>query len=202
MSWRAVAMMSVGLFLLLLVIFLTVPLFIQISVESLSYGLIEDTPSRDVAIVLGASVYGMEPSPILALRADTAATLYFKGRVKKVLITGDNSPYHKEVTAVQKYLLQGGIPTSDIMLDPDGLDTYESMYRARAVFGITSAIVVTQSFHMPRALYLARSEGIDAVGATAPGGEYQIFSYLREIPADWKALYDVSMRVIPAVPQR
>ena len=190
MSGRTLKLSLVALLALVAVI-LIVPLIIRFSVVQFMYANVDDVPHRDVAIVLGASVYGNEPSPILAMRADTAAALYLKGKVKKILISGDQAPYHDEVTATENYLLQSGIPMSAILLDGKGFDTYQSMYRARAVFGIRSAIVVTQDFHMPRALFLARAEGIDAVGAIAPGAEAEPFFYVREIPATWKALFDV-----------
>jgi len=164
----------------------------QLSVAANAYNSAEGVPETEVAIVLGASVVRGLPSPVLAARANEAIELYQKGKVKKILVTGDSGALtHDEVTPVRDYLLESGIPAEDIFLDPSGFDTYSSMYRARAVFGAKSATIVTQNFHLPRALFLARAVGIGAIGVTARGGENSLSAYLREIPASWKALLDV-----------
>jgi len=138
------------------------------------------------------------PSRVLADRADEAVALYLKGKVSKILVTGDNGALsHDEVTPVRKYLLQSGIPAQDIFLDHAGFDTYSSMYRARAVFDVQTAVIVTQDFHMPRALYVARMLGIEAVGIVTPENRIQMFPYLREIPASWKALGDLLIKRQP-----
>ncbi|MBV9159479.1 MAG: YdcF family protein, partial [Candidatus Kaiserbacteria bacterium] len=130
-----------------------IPLVIRYAELPYIYIRTDDVPKTDVAIVLGASVLRGMPSPVLEERAHTAVDLYLKGKVKKILVTGDNSALsHDEVTPVRKYLLSAGIPAKDIFLDHAGFDTYSSMYRAHAIFGATSATVVTQDFHVPRAL--------------------------------------------------
>lgn len=178
--------------LLLAVVVLSMPLLMRYSVASIIYATPESAPEREIAIVLGASVVRGEPSPVLAARADVAAELYQKARVKKILVTGDSAdPSHDEVTPVHKYLLAAGVKDEDIMLDTVGLDTYSSMHRAHSLYGATSALVVTQDFHMPRAIFLARRLGIDASGVVARGGGSSYFAYVREIPASWKALLDV-----------
>ncbi|HEY4487807.1 MAG TPA: ElyC/SanA/YdcF family protein, partial [Candidatus Paceibacterota bacterium] len=176
-----------GLALMLLcalTLLLIVPLLMQVSVSDRMYASAESVPETDVAVVLGASVARGMPSPVLAARADEAVELYIKGKVKKILVTGDNGALtHDEVTPVRKYLLAAGIPAEDIFLDHAGFDTYSSVYRAQAVFGAQTATVVTQNFHLPRALFLARAVGMNAVGVTARGGEYSWQAYMREIPA-------------------
>jgi len=181
-----------------LALILIVPLIMRLSVAANTYNSTESVPETEVAIVLGASVVRDKPSPVLAARANEAVELYQKGKVQKILVTGDSGDStHDEVTPVRDYLLESGIPTEDIFLDPSGFDTYSSMYRARAVFGTESATIVTQNFHLPRALFLARTLGIDAVGVVAPGGEYLWQSYLREIPASWKAIFDIILKRQP-----
>jgi SanA protein len=98
---------------------------------------------------------------------------------------------------VRNYLLQAGIPAEDIFLDHAGFDTYSSMYRAKAVFEAESVIVVTQDFHLPRALFIARRLGLDAYGVVAEGGERSLYDYLREVPASLKALVDIALRREP-----
>ena len=153
-------------------------------------------PRADAVLIPGASVVRKAPSPVLAERADAAIALYRMGRINKILVTGDNGTQaYDEVSPVRAYLIVAGIPASDIFLDHAGFDTYSSMYRARAVFGVKSLIVVTQDFHLPRAVFLARVFGINASGLAARGGD--LSGYLREIPASWKALWDVFLHRQP-----
>lgn len=157
-----------------------------------------DVPAAQAAIVPGASVVRGEPSPVLAQRANAAIELYQAGRVEAILVTGDDrAPSHDEVTPVRKYLVAAGVPPSHIFLDHAGFDTYSSMYRARAVFGIERGIIVTQDFHLPRAVFIARMLGMDASGYVAPGTERSPYEYLREIPASLKALADLAVSRTP-----
>lgn len=157
-------------------------------------------PRADVAMVLGASVASTgKLSAVLKERADLAAALYERHVVSKILVTGDNSTLHyDEVYPVGKYLLALGIPQKDIFLDYAGFDTYSSMYRARDVFGVTSVLIVSQRFHLPRAVFIARSLGLDARGVDASGdGEKYLVYSLREIPASLKAVFDLSFGRVP-----
>ena len=177
---------------------LLVPLLMRLSVSGEIYSTPQDVPEREVAIVLGASVVRGEPSPVLAARADTAAELYLNQKVKKILVTGDSSTStHDEVTPVRKYLVSAGVKQEDIFLDHAGFDTYSSMYRAHVVFGATSAIIATQGFHMPRSLFIAHMQGIDAVGVLAKEGDDAAYAYGREILASWKALLDIALKREP-----
>src|SRR6185295_18531017 len=94
--------------------------------------------------------------------------LYKAGTVSKILVSGDNSTVsHNEVNPVRDYLLASGIPDRDIFLDHAGFDTYSTMYRARDIFGVASILIATQSFHLPRAVFIARALGVDAYGVDA-----------------------------------
>ena len=178
------------------VVLLLIPITMRILVTPYMYSSDAVLQRTEVAIVLGASVEGNEPSPILAERADAAIHLFQDGKVSKILVTGDNAnASYDEVNPVQRYLLAAGVPAQDIFLDHAGFDTYSSMYRARAIFEATSAVVVTQDFHLPRALFIARSLGMDAYGYNA--GPASVWDYLREIPASAKALWDLSTRRVP-----
>lgn len=130
----------------------------------------DEAPSSDVAIVFGAGIRrNGEPTRILAERVDAAIDLYQLGRVPKILMTGDNSrPDYDEVTAMRDYAVERGIPADDITLDYAGFRTYDSCYRAHAIFGVRRAILVTQGYHLARAVYLCRDMGIDAVGLGTP----------------------------------
>ena len=159
---------------------------------------ITDVPGSQVAMVLGASVVRGVPSQILQARADAAIALYNEGKVQKILVTGDNGALsHDEVTPVRKYLLDAGIAAGDIFLDHAGFDTYSSMYRARDVFTVESMIIVTQDFHLPRAVFLARHLGIEAYGLAAAGREKSAYDYSREIPASVKALGNLLVGRVP-----
>ncbi len=157
-------------------------------------------PREQVALVFGA---GVRPdgrlSRMLADRVTAAVDLYVQGRVDKLLMSGDNShAEYDEVTAMKRYAVERGVPEDDITLDYAGFSTYESCYRARAIFGVTRVILVTQRYHLPRAVYTCRQLGIDAVGiGTADWGVYRetlLLNYTaREVLATLKALVDVHL---------
>ncbi len=130
----------------------------------------ENTPGSDVAIVFGAGIRrDGAPTRILANRVDAAIALYELGHVSKLLMTGDNSRLdYDEPSAMRDYAVQRGVPADDITLDYAGFRTYDSCFRARAIFGVERAIVVTQGYHLARAVYLCRSMGIDAIGLGTP----------------------------------
>ena len=178
--------------LTLIALAMMVPIVMRTLVDRYITTTVDSVPRTEVALVLGASVYRGKPSPVLAERADVAVALYRANKVSKILVTGDNGTLsYDEVTPVRKYLLGAGIPSQDIFLDHAGFDTYSSMYRAREVFLARSLTIVTQDFHLPRALWIARRLGLDAYGIVAAGGENSPSDYVREIPAAIKALLNV-----------
>lgn len=154
---------------------------------------LEDVSDAQVAIVLGARVYeGGTLSPMLEDRVQTGAELYKAGKVKKLLLTGDHGrKNYDEVNSMRKYALQKGVHPEDIFMNHAGFDTLDSLYRARDVFLVEKAIIVTQKFHLYRALYIARTLGIEAYGLSADKRIYQYTSEtclkLREMLAKVKA---------------
>ncbi|QPL06671.1 YdcF family protein [Actinomyces respiraculi] len=157
----------------------------------------DDDPSAPVAIVLGARVYESgRPSPWLAYRLDVAADLYLSGRVGALLVSGDGrQAAHDEPAVMRDYLVAAGVPEQAIVLDPAGYDTHDTCVRAREVFGVSHALVVTQDFHEPRAVALCRHAGIDAQAvadtrARANRGTW-LSSWVRERAAALKAGWDV-----------
>ena len=129
---------------------------------------VAEVPAHPVALVFGAGIRGGRPSPILLDRIRMAVALYKARKVRKLLMTGDNgSPYYNEVAVMRRTAMRLGVPGRDVVKDHAGFRTYDSCYRAREVFGVRSAILVTQAFHLPRAVYLARRMGIDADGVSA-----------------------------------
>ena len=173
---------------------LCIALFVVSSTARSIYSKVDDVPHEEAALVLGASIRSNGTlSVVLQERADAAIALYAAHKVSKILVSGDNSTLHyNEVYPVGKYLTSKGVPTADIFLDYAGFDTYSSMYRAKAVFGVTSMIITSQRFHLPRAICIARSLGIQVVGLDAAGHSDSYFlNALREIPATTKAMYDL-----------
>lgn len=156
----------------------------------------DDAPSARVAIVLGAKVTGGMLSPMLLDRVATGVALYQMGKVDKLLLSGDHGRTdYDEVNAMLAYALEQGVPEEDVFTDHAGFSTYETMYRARDVFKVTDALVVTQGFHLPRAVYTARSLGLEATGVEADLRPYfneRRFA-LREWPARMKAFFQLHL---------
>ena len=119
-----------------------------------------------VALVLGAQVYPSgTPSPFLAARLDLAHRLYRDGKVRVVLVSGDNmAPEYNEPDAMRDYLISAGMPPEAVIADYAGFDTYDSCARARRIFGVDQLVVVTQGYHLPRAVATCRALGVDATG--------------------------------------
>jgi len=167
---------------------------------------VEAAPARPVAIVFGAGLYrDGSPTPVLKDRIESAARLYFAGKVQKILMSGDNRYLsYNEPGAMMEYAVNLGVPRDDIVLDYAGRRTYDTCYRARKIFGVNEAAVVTQSFHLPRALYTCNALGIKAIGVAADIREYRYSSLaywnLRELPATLTALVDVHLaRPLPVL---
>ena len=120
----------------------------------------------DAIVVLGASVYADgTPSGILQDRLDDGIALYFAGAAPKIIMSGDNSTVsYNEVKAMKDYAVAQGVPSEDVFCDHAGFSTYESMYRAKHVFGAERIVVATQTYHLYRALYAASGLGLEAVG--------------------------------------
>jgi SanA protein len=157
----------------------------------------EDLPSirqAQTAIVLGAYVYGKKGtlSPVLQDRVDAAIALYQAGRVDSLLMSGDHGQQdYDEVNAMRHYAESKGVPRSKIFLDHAGFNTYETMVRARRVFQVESAVVVTNRFHLDRAVFLALSQGIRAQGWVADRRRYSDADFYeqREFLARCKAFW-------------
>lgn len=160
----------------------------------------------DTAIVLGASVLrDGSPSDALRDRLLVGEQLFREKKVKDILITGDDGKYRvDEISVMRRFLEQRGVPAESIRQDGQGYRTYESCKRAATVFGVKKAIVVTQRFHLGRALYLCNRLGIEADGVDADLQPYQriAFFWLRDLASSAKAWWDVNVRAPepPVVP--
>ncbi|MCA0457582.1 MAG: YdcF family protein [Chloroflexi bacterium] len=161
---------------------------------------LDTAPSYPVAIIFGALVTRSgRPSAMLADRIKMGVELYNAGKVKALLLTGDNSvETYNEPEAMRQYALSLGMPDSALVLDYAGFRTYDSCYRARDIFKVDRAILVTQAFHLDRALLTCSSLGIESVGVAAdvmrPIGYARsaiMTSQMRELPSTAMALFDI-----------
>lgn len=161
-------------------------------------------PQAPVAIVFGAGIRGDGGlSPMLADRMDTAIELYRAGKVRKLLVSGDNRFVdYNEPGAMHRYAVARGVPPADVVRDYAGRRTYDTCYRAGAIFGVEQAILVTQRFHLPRALFTCRNLGVDAVGFSADRRVYWSNGYyrFRDAFATLRAWWDVKIaRPLPVL---
>jgi len=156
---------------------------------------LEMIPARPVAIIFGAGYWPSGAlSDILRDRLDAAIELYRAQRVQKLLLSGDNRVVeYNEPAKMQEYALAQGIPDEDLVLDYAGRRTYDTCYRARDIFLVPQVIVVTQRYHLPRALDTCRGLGLDAIGYVADRTPYVHIRWYwtREIPAIWRTWWDV-----------
>lgn len=159
-----------------------------------------DVPAEPVAVVFGAGLDGDRPSPYLAHRLDAAVRLYDAGKVRVLLVTGDNSRVsYDEPGAMRAYLTAHGVPRGRVVVDDAGFDTWDSCDRARRIFGVRHAVLVSQGFHIRRALALCAAAGIDAYGVGV-GEKHDATWYAsgtREVLAAGKAAFDAAVRPDP-----
>lgn len=192
---------SILVLLLILLFFAGISIYCVISyVDSSSRDYIVDissAPESDAIMVLGAYVYSSgRPSLVLAERLDYGYELYKAGKAKKIIVSGDNGTVqYNEVNVMKNYLLEKGVSIEDIFLDHAGFNTYDSMYRAKEIFGVKKLLISTQEFHINRSIYIARSLGIDAYGYPSSDNVIQNIKWqkFREILAKVKAFIDVDI---------
>lgn len=153
----------------------------------------------DAIVVLGASVRpDGTPSGILQDRLDDGIALYFAGAAPKIIMSGDNgTESYNECWAMKRYAVSQGVPSEDVFCDHAGFSTYETMYRARHVFGAERIVVATQTYHLYRALYDAQGVGMEAIGVPSDYGEYANQSWydIREVFARTKDFFQVLFSV-------
>ncbi len=186
------------LFLLAIAFIFIISLFVKLKTFKYIHQTIPSSKNYDYIIVLGSSVYNGKPRAILEERLNTAIKLYNKKVATKILMTGDhqNDDYN-EVDAMKDYAIENGVDEDDIILDHLGISTYDSIYRARNIFQIKKAIIVSQQYHLYRAVYIARGLGIDACGVYAPmkNDGLQIEREIREIFARDKDYFQTLFKI-------
>ena len=161
---------------------------------------VAEVPARDVAVVFGAGLWKGRPTPYLAHRLDAAAELYRAGKVKVVLVTGDNSRVeYDEPDAMRTYLTARGVPDKQIVSDYAGFDTWDSCVRVKKIFGVDRAVLVTQDFHIRRAVALCQAAGVESYGVGVPEPHDVTWYYggTREVFAAGKAALDAAFTPDP-----
>lgn len=161
----------------------------------------ESGEHAQAVLVLGASVFADgTPSDILADRLEVAADLYLAGAADAVIVSGDNGEAHyNESDAMREYCITLGVPADAIIVDGAGYDTYASVYRAKHEYGMDDILIVTQAYHLYRALAIAHGLGMEAQGVAADKGSYdnQVQYSLREVIARDKDFLQTLLRIPP-----
>ena len=190
--WRSALVLS-----LFVTVGLLLPKFVVLIFAAPRTFSAEDVPQNRVAIVFGAGLLrDGSAGPVLSDRVETAVKLYQKGKVNKLLMSGDNRfVEYNEPEAMRQYALERGVPNEDIVLDYAGRRTYDTCYRAKHIFQVDSAILVTQAFHMPRALFLCNWFDVESTGVEANNRYFlkrsRIYWNTRELFANFQAVWDV-----------
>ncbi|HHX99381.1 TPA: DUF218 domain-containing protein [Candidatus Dojkabacteria bacterium] len=164
-----------------------------------SINVLEDG-SYDAILILGSGIRNNYPTPILKERLDTGIYLYENDIAPKIIMSGDHGQeYYDEVNIMKEYAIEKGVPSEDIFMDHAGFSTYESMYRAQYIFGVQKLVVVSQKYHLYRAVYIGKNLGMDVVGANATktimGGHRARLT--REVFAQGKDFFKVILRPEP-----
>jgi len=182
--------LKIGLIIIIIVtvIVLTINFYVILStknqiIKESEYGNLKDI---DCILVLGAGVWGDRPSPMLEDRLNTAIELYELGVASKIIMSGDHGrEEYDEVNIMKEYAIEKGVPSEDIFMDHAGFSTYDSIYRAKEIFMADNMVIVTQEYHLYRALHIANELGIAAYGVASDPRQYVGATYreIREILA-------------------
>jgi SanA protein len=191
--------------LLMIIIMCIIIIFLILSIPRIITGIyshdriysIETAPVEKIAIVFGAGLWkNGTATPILYDRVETAVQLYKSGKVGKILMSGDNRFVdYNEPAVMREVAISLGVPDDEIILDYAGRSTYDTCYRAKEIFGVEKAILVTQAFHLPRAIYTCNHLGVDSIGVEADRRVYRkssrLFWNTRELLATVNALWEI-----------
>lgn len=169
-------------------------LYVKHQTEASIYKTINEVPKTEVGIIFGAGIIGDKPSKYLKDRLDAGISLYKLKKINKILLSGDNgNDQHDELTVMKKYCYFNGVDTTKIYIDYAGFDTYSTMFRAKKIFKIDTAILVSQKYHLNRAVFIGNKLGINSNGFSANVGEYKGYKYVcfREYFSVFKSFIDV-----------
>jgi vancomycin permeability regulator SanA len=182
-------------------------IYANLSTRSLRYDIaktpVQNIPKKQIALVFGAGVYPSgQPTPYLQWRVETAVKLLQAGRVDKILVSGDNSTSHyNEPQAMRDLAIKLGAKRNDVIADYAGYSTYDSCYRARYIFQVRDAILVSQGYHLPRAVMTCNGIGINSVGVAAlrTGRDSAINYIVREWLSTDKAMVQLLVKPSPTL---
>jgi SanA protein len=185
---KKVLMYGIIFIAIILIIILIINLYVRIStnkkiIKENEYSKLSDV---DCIIILGAGIWGDKPSPMLEDRLQEGIKLYQNNVSDKIIMSGDHGrEEYDEVNIMKKYAIENGVPSENIFMDHAGFSTYESIYRAKDIFKAKKVVIVTQKYHLYRALYIANQLGLEAYGVGADPRQYVGATYreLREIIA-------------------
>lgn len=185
---KKVLMYGIIFIAIILIIILIINLYVRISTNKKIIK--ENEYSKlsyvDCIIILGAGIWGDKPSPMLEDRLQEGIKLYQNNVSDKIIMSGDHGrEEYDEVNIMKKYAIENGVPSENIFMDHAGFSTYESIYRAKDIFKAKKVVIVTQKYHLYRALYIANQLGLEAYGVGADPRQYVGATYreLREIIA-------------------
>lgn len=178
----------VSLLVLGIVLVFGINFYVKLSTKKqiITVAKIEQLNDVDCILILGAGVWGDKPSPMLKDRLDKGIELYKSGAAPKIIMSGDHGREdYDEVNLMKNYAIEEGVPSEDIFMDHAGFSTYDSIYRAKEVFQVKKMVVVSQKFHLYRALYISNALDVEAYGVMAEPKKYsgQFYRELREILA-------------------
>lgn len=195
---RMIKIMIIGIIILMIAIFsLNIYVVNNTKNEIVKEENVSNIEGVDCILILGAGIWGDKPSPMLEDRLKEGIVLYKQGTTKKIIMSGDHSrEEYDEVKIMKEYAESEGVPSEDIFMDHAGFSSYDSVYRAKEIFGVQKMIIVTQKYHLYRSLYIAKKLGIEAYGIesnlrTYPG---QVFREIREILARDKDYFKCIMK--------
>ncbi|MDR6762418.1 SanA protein [Flavobacterium sp. 2755] len=177
-----------------LIAIVSVNYYVKSSTKNKIYYSVKKFPKNDVGIIFGAGINGNQPSKYLKDRLDAGILLYKMKRINKILLSGDNSrDEYDELTVMKNYCYNHGVDTTKIFIDYAGFDTYSTMYRAKQIFKIKKATLISQEYHLNRAIYIGQKLGIKSAGYSANNGEYHGYKYVcfREYGSIFKSFFDV-----------
>lgn len=167
----------------IVIILLCVNLYVRISTKNqiIKENEYADLSDVDCIIILGAGIWGDKPSPMLEDRLLEGIKLYQNGVSDKIIMSGDHGrKEYDEVNIMKNYAIEKGIPSENIFMDHAGFSTYESIYRAKDIFEVKKVVIVTQKYHLYRALYIANRLGLEAYGVGADPRQY-VGAFNREV---------------------
>jgi SanA protein len=168
--------------------------YVKSKTDSLIYTTQNNLLKTEVGIIFGAGINGNKPSKYLKDRLDAGISLYKSHKIEKILLSGDNgNDEHDELTVMKNYCYKHGVDTTKIYIDYAGFDTYSTMYRAKYIFKINKAILISQKYHLNRAIYLGNKLGVKSTGYSANVGDYNGYKYVttREYLSVFKSVLDV-----------